>query len=59
MIGIGFVLGGFVPTPTDEIVEYYPHFNELMIAAGIWAAGFFILTILYKIAIGVDREIEA
>ena len=49
----------FVPTPTDEIVEYYPHFNELMIAAGIWAAGFFILTILYKIAIGVDREIEA
>lgn len=57
--GIGFVLGGFVPTPTDEIVEYYPHFNELMIAAGIWAAGFFILTILYKIAIGVDREIEA
>ncbi len=57
--GIGFVLGGFVPTPTDEITEYYPHLNELLITAGIWAAGFFVLTILYKIAIGVEHEIEA
>ncbi len=57
--GIGFVLGGFVPTPTDEITEYYPHLNELLITAGIWAAGFFILTVLYKIAIGVEHEIEA
>jgi molybdopterin-containing oxidoreductase family membrane subunit len=57
--GIGFVLGGFVPTPTDEIVEYYPTINELFITIGIWATGFFILTILYKIAIGVEHEIEA
>ena len=57
--GIGFVLGGFVPTPTDEIVEYYPHLNELAITLGIWAAGFFILTVLYKIAITVEHEIEA
>ena len=57
--GIGFVLGGFVPTPTHEIVEYYPTANELLITLGVWAAGFFILTILYKIAIGVEHEIEA
>jgi molybdopterin-containing oxidoreductase family membrane subunit len=57
--GIGFVLGGFVPTPTEEIVEYYPTINELFITIGIWATGFFILTILYKIAIGVEHEIEA
>ncbi len=57
--GIGFVLGGFVPTPTDNIVEYYPTINELFITVGIWAAGFFILTVLYKIAIGVEHEIEA
>ena len=57
--GIGFVLGGFVPTPTNEIVEYYPTFNELFITIGIWATGFFILTILYKIALGVEHEIEA
>ncbi|MGI6656382.1 MAG: sulfate reduction electron transfer complex DsrMKJOP subunit DsrP [Desulfobulbus sp.] len=57
--GIGFVLGGFVPTPIHEIVEYYPTLNELLITAGIWATGFFVLTILYKIAIGVTHEIEA
>lgn len=57
--GIGFVLGGFVPTPTEEIVEYYPTLNELFITIGVWATGFFILTILYKIAIGVEHEIEA
>ncbi|MDD2464995.1 MAG: polysulfide reductase NrfD [Desulfobulbus sp.] len=57
--GIGFVLGGFVPTPVDEIVEYYPTLNELFITIGIWATGFFILTILYKIAIDVEHEIEA
>jgi molybdopterin-containing oxidoreductase family membrane subunit len=57
--GIGFVLGGFVPTPLEEIVEYYPTFNEIFITIGIWATGFFILTILYKIAIGVEHEVEA
>jgi molybdopterin-containing oxidoreductase family membrane subunit len=57
--GIGFVLAGFLPNPTNEITQYYPHLNELLIAAGVWAIGFFVLTILYKIAIGVEHEIEA
>ena len=50
---------GFVPTPTHEIVEYYPTINELFITVGVWATGFFILTILYKIAIDVEHELEA
>jgi molybdopterin-containing oxidoreductase family membrane subunit len=57
--GVGFVLGGFVPTPLDEIVEYIPNANEVFITVGIWAMGAFILTVLYKIAIGVEHEIEA
>ena len=57
--GIGFVLGGFVPTPLEEITEYYPTFNEIMITIAVWCAGFFILTILYKIAVGVEHEVEA
>lgn len=56
--GIGFVLGGFVPNPLHEIVEYVPTANELAITAGVWATGFFVLTLLYKIAIGVEHEIE-
>jgi molybdopterin-containing oxidoreductase family membrane subunit len=57
--GIGFVLGGFVPTPLEEIVEYYPTLNEVMITIAVWCTGFFILTVLYKIAIDVEHEVEA
>lgn len=57
--GVGFVLGGFVPTPLEEIVEYYPSANEIFITLGVWAMGAFIVTVLYKIAIGVEHEIEA
>jgi len=57
--GIGFVLGGFVPTPLEEIVEYYPTLNEIMITIAVWCTGFFILTVLYKIAVGVEHEVEA
>jgi len=56
--GVGFVLGGFVPTPLEEVVEYYPTANEIFITIGVWAMGFFVLTVLYKIAIGVEHEIE-
>ncbi|MCF6187242.1 MAG: polysulfide reductase NrfD [Desulfobulbaceae bacterium] len=56
--GVGFVLGGFVPTPLEEVVEYYPTANEIFITIGVWAMGFFVLTVLYKIAIGVEQEIE-
>lgn len=56
--GIGFVLGGFVPNGLDEITEYLPTMNEIMITIGIWAAGFLLLTVLYKIAVGVEHEIE-
>ena len=32
--------------------------NELGITIGIWATGFFLLTLLYKIALGVEHEVE-
>ncbi|HBI16108.1 MAG TPA: menaquinol oxidoreductase [Desulfobulbaceae bacterium] len=57
--GIGFVLAGFLPTPLEEIVEYYPTLNEIMITIAVWCTGFFILTVLYKIAVGVEHEVEA
>ena len=57
--GLGFVLGGLVVTPLYEIKEYLPTANEIGITLGIWATGFFILTILYKIAIGVEHEVES
>ena len=54
--GIGLVIGGFVPNPLEEITAYYPTFNEIVITLGVWATGFFILTVLYKIALGVKEE---
>jgi molybdopterin-containing oxidoreductase family membrane subunit len=54
--GIGLVIGGFVPNPLEEITAYYPTFNEIMITLGVWATGFFILTVLYKIALAVKEE---
>ncbi len=56
--GLGLVLGGFVPNPLDQITEYVPSVPEIGITAAIWATGFFILTILYKVAISVKLEKE-
>jgi hypothetical protein len=57
--GLGFVMGGLVVSPLHEINEYIPTANEIGITLGIWATGFFILTLLYKIAVGVEHEVEA
>ncbi len=56
--GLGFVMGGLVVNPLHEIVEYYPTANEIGITLGIWATGFFLVTVLYKIAVSVEHEIE-
>jgi [DsrC]-trisulfide reductase subunit P len=57
--GLGFVMGGLVVSPLHEINEYVPTANEIGITLGIWATGFLIVTLLYKIAIGVEHEVEA
>jgi molybdopterin-containing oxidoreductase family membrane subunit len=56
--GLGLIVPGFIPSPTGEISKYWPTVPEAMITVGIWAAGFLILTILYKIAISVKEEIS-
>jgi len=56
--GMGMVLGGFVPNPYGQVTQYYPTITELGITAAIWATGFLIVTILYKVAISVKLEKE-
>lgn len=51
--GMGLVVPGFIPSPIGEVTEYYPSFVEVLMTLGIWAFGFFILTILLKGAIGI------
>jgi len=55
--GLGLVIAGFIPNPFNEVREYAPTIPELMIAIGVWATGFFVLTVLYKIAISVKEEV--
>lgn len=55
--GLGLIVGGFVPNPVGRITEYAPTATETMIALGVYAVGFLILTVLYKVAIAV-REAE-
>jgi len=56
--GLGMIAGGFTPTPLHEINEYIPSIPEILIALGVWALGFLVLTALYKIAVGVKAEVH-
>jgi molybdopterin-containing oxidoreductase family membrane subunit len=51
--GMGLIVPGFIPSPIGEVTEYFPTFVEWLMTLGIWAFGFFILTILLKGAIGI------
>lgn len=55
--GLGLVVAGFIPNPFEHVKEYAPTIPELMIALGVWATGFFVLTILYKLALSVKEEV--
>jgi molybdopterin-containing oxidoreductase family membrane subunit len=57
--GLGMISGGFVPNPLHEVHEYMPTLPELIITLGVWAAGFLVLTALFKMAVGVKEEVKA
>ncbi len=57
--GLGLITAGFIPTPLHHMATYVPTQTELLITLGIWATGFLIITVLYKVGIGVRKEIES
>jgi len=56
--GVDLILGGFVPSPLEEIVEYSPTITEISITFGIWAIGILLLTVLLKVAVGVKESAQ-
>ncbi len=56
--GLGLMVTGFVPSPLGHITRYTPTGPEVAIAIGIWAMGFLIITVLYKIFISVRELAE-
>ena len=56
--GLGLIITGFIPTPFGKVIQYWPTIPESLISLGILAIGFFLITIFYKIALSVRRQIE-
>jgi molybdopterin-containing oxidoreductase family membrane subunit len=57
--GLGMVVTGFIPNPLGHYNEYGPTLPEGMITIGIYALGFFILAVLYKVVSSIREELEA
>jgi molybdopterin-containing oxidoreductase family membrane subunit len=55
--GLGMVVTGFIPTPLGNVVDYWPTIPEAIISLSIWAIGFFLITVFYKIALSVRKEV--
>jgi Ni/Fe-hydrogenase subunit HybB-like protein len=56
--GLGLIVGGFLPSPLGHVTRYVPTLPEVSITAAIWAVGFLLVTVFYKIALSV-REAMA
>jgi Ni/Fe-hydrogenase subunit HybB-like protein len=56
--GLGMISGGFVPNPMHEVNEYAPTMPEIGITLGVYAMGALVLTVLYKMAVGVKEEVH-
>ncbi len=53
--GMGLVVPGFIPTQLGEFFEYMPTFTEISIAAGVWALGALVFTLLVRVALGIEQ----
>ena len=54
--GLGLIVGGFTPNMFNTVTPYWPTTLEILITIGVLATGFFVLTILYKIAVSIKEE---
>ncbi len=52
--GMGLIIPGLTPDALGEIYEYYPTLNEVRVAAGIFAIGFLVFTLMLKVAVPIS-----
>jgi molybdopterin-containing oxidoreductase family membrane subunit len=48
------IIPGLTPDTMGEIYEYYPTLTELRVAAGIFAVGFLLFTLMLKVAVPIS-----
>ena len=51
--GMGLIIPGLTPDTLGEIYEYYPSMTELRVAAGVFAIGFLVFTLMLKVAVPI------
>ncbi len=52
--GMGLIIPGLTPDALGEIYEYAPSLTELRVAAGVFALGFLIFTLMLKVAVPIS-----
>jgi Ni/Fe-hydrogenase subunit HybB-like protein len=52
--GMGLIIPGLTPDALGEIYEYTPSLTELRVAAGVFALGFLIFTLMLKVAVPIS-----
>lgn len=52
--GMGLIIPGLTPDALGEIYEYYPTLIELRVAAGVFALGFLVFTLMLKVAVPIS-----
>lgn len=57
--GIGLIVPGLVPSPLGEVVDYAPSWVEISIALGVFSLGIFVVTLLLKPALIIERQFES
>jgi len=57
--GVGMVVAGFVPNPLGRITDYAPTGVEIAVTAGVYAFGFLMLTLIYRIVVNVRERMLA
>ena len=51
--GMGLIIPGLTPDTLGEIYEYAPSLNEVRVAAGVFAIGFLVFTVMLKVAVPI------
>ena len=53
--GMGLIIPGLTPDTLGEIYEYYPTLTEVRVAAGVFAVGFLVFTLMLKAELKLQK----
>ncbi len=56
--GMGLIVAGFAPNPFEKVTAYLPTVPELIVSSMVFAIGALVLTVLWKVALSVRKEVE-